>query len=321
MKLINKGIKFWIIVFLTLLFAQVCQAGLGISPSLWIEEHVLPGSSIEKTFTLSRAEPKEDLYFSVQIEGEIKDWIQIDKGLEFVMPKGKQQFPIKVKINIPENAEYREYQSEIRLISQPPKIKESGGIGIALSALIQIRITVSEKEVLNYEVLQITIPKQTVNEVLNLNLKIWNKGNVPAKPTKVIIDFWDKYKQNKLASKEINITELSNIEAVAPFSEGEMNVSFPLQLQPEQYWANVRIYQGKTLLKSNDIFFELISSVGSAVENMTQGGEVAADKISPFFNFFLLLLGLIVIFFLFFSWKKTKKKTKQKTKKSRQIKY
>jgi len=65
-------------VLLILSWIGSCQAGLGISPSQWIEKHALRGSHIEKIFTLSRAEPKEDLYFKAEIEGEIKDWIKID---------------------------------------------------------------------------------------------------------------------------------------------------------------------------------------------------------------------------------------------------
>jgi hypothetical protein len=93
--------KLLLIVTLTFLFAQNCQAGLGISPSLWVVKHVLRGSHLEKIFTLSRAESKEKLYFKIQLEGEIKDWIQLDKGLEFVIPKGVQEFPIKIIIDVP----------------------------------------------------------------------------------------------------------------------------------------------------------------------------------------------------------------------------
>ena len=117
---LNKISKIWLVVVLILLFAGTVQAGLGISPSQWVEKHALRGSHIEKVFTLSRAEPEEDLYFKATIEGEIKDWIKIDKGLEFVMPKGKQQFPIKVTISIPQDADYRNYQGSIRLRSELP---------------------------------------------------------------------------------------------------------------------------------------------------------------------------------------------------------
>jgi hypothetical protein len=276
-------------VFLIFILADFCQAGLGISPGQWIEEHALRGSHLEKTFTLSRAEPKEDLYFKAEIEGEIKDWIKIDKGLEFTMPKGEQQFPIKVSIDVPKDAEYRSYQGSIRLKSES-KNETGEGIGVVLQALIQIELTVSKEEFLDYEILQIAIPKQEEGQSLSVVLKIWNRGNVEAKPTKLTADFWDKYKSQKLGSKEIS--DFSKIKAIAPFSEGEIKLEIPIKFEPEQYWANVKVYQDEKLLKSEDIFFEILKA---KISEKRPSPEVTIKK-----GFFYpyLVIGLLVLIFV-----------------------
>lgn len=273
--------------------ADFCQAGLGISPSQWIEKNALRGSSIEKIFTLSRAEPKEDLYFKAEIEGEIKDWIKIDKGLEFTMPKGEQQFPIKVIIDVPQDAEYRGYKGGIRLKSES-KTETVEGIGISLQALIQIELTVSEEEFLDYEVLQITIPKQEGGKPLKVVLKIWNRGNVEARPTKLTADFWDKYKSQQLESKEI--TDFSGIKAIEPFSEGEIKLELPIKFEPEQYWTNVKVYQDGKILKAEDIFFEIAER--GTLEKKTVAG-LANSKTErsslPNLKFILIGLGAVVL--------------------------
>ena len=300
MRLIKIS-EIWLVVVLILLIAGSCQAGLGISPSQWIEKHALRGSRIEKIFTLSRAEPKEDLYFKAEIEGEIKDWIKIDKGLEFTMPKGEQQFPIKVIIDVPQDAEYRGYQGGVRLKSES-KAEATEGIGVVLSALIQIDLTVSEEEFLDYEILQIAIPKQEEGKPLKVVLKIWNRGNVEAKPTKLTADFWDKYKSEQLESTEI--TDFSEIKAVAPFSEGEITLSLPIQFEPEQYWANVKVYHDEEILKSEDIFFEIVEAGG--LEKEILPGAISTEIREGSKGY--IGIGLIVLIILaFLGWRERKK--------------
>jgi len=307
-------------VLLVFVLVDFCQAGLGISPSQWIEKHALRGSRIEKTFTLSRAEPKEDLYFKAEIEGEIKDWIKINKGLEFVMPKGEQQFPIKVIIDVPQDAEYRGYQGSIRLKSES-KTETVEGIGVALYALIQIELTVSEEEFLDYEILQIAILKQEEGESLSVVLKIWNRGNVEARPTKLTADFWDKYKSQQLESREI--TDFSGVKAIAPFSEGEIKLELPIKFEPEQYWANIKVYQDEEILKAEDIFFEIVKTgslekgiLPGALSTETREGQKGFLHPLKFFeeklgraSFYLYIgIGLVVLVILvFLGWKKREK--------------
>jgi len=247
-----------VIVLVVLFLGNIAYAGLGISPSDWIEKNALRGSHIEKTFTLSRSNPDEDLYFKAEIGGEIKDWLKIDKGIEFTMPKGAQQFPIKITVDIPQNADFKSYQSEIRLKSES-KSKEASGMGssVVLNALIKINLTVSDTGVLDYEILQIAIPKQEEGDPINILLKILNRGNAQAKPTRLTIDFFDKYKQAKIDSRDL--TDFSNIKAVVAFSEGEIKLEIPMQLAIEQYWAKVTVYQDEKVLKSEEITFDIVA--------------------------------------------------------------
>ncbi|MCD4705611.1 hypothetical protein K8R61_00840 [bacterium] len=254
MKLRNTKILFSALLFL--IWAGVCHAGLGISPSRWIEENALRGAHMEKIFTISQAKPEQDLFFKATVEGEIKDWIKIDQGLEFIAPKGEQQFPIKVIIDVPQGADFKEYQGKIRLRSEQKLENGNSGVGVILSSLILINLTVSQKEVLDYEILQIAIPEQEENKFLNVVLKIWNKGNVEVKPTKLTIDFWDEYRIEKIDTKEV--TDFSKINPVSAFSKDEIKIEIPINFEANRYWAIAKVYQNDELIKEEDITFKII---------------------------------------------------------------
>ncbi len=278
-----KTHKLLFFIFLTVLlcFAGHASAGLGISPSDWIEPNGLVGQQIEKTFTLSRADASEDLYFTSKITGELTDWIKIENGNSFVMPKGRQQLPVNIILSIPQSAEKKEYKGEIRLNSSS-KTEQTGQVGVLLSALIRIDLTVSDKPFLSYDVLQIEIPKQETGNSVSVILKIWNKGNVSAKPTKLTADIFDKFNTTKIDS--FTLTDFSAVAGVGSFSEGQIELQLPIQLPPEQYWANVSVYQDEKVLKSSDITF-----------NIVEAGALKHEAAAAKKNNYLLIIGGILL--------------------------
>jgi len=217
------------------------------------------------------------------------------------MPKGEQQFPIKVIIDVPQDAEYRGYQGGVRLKSES-KTETVEGIGVALHALIQIDLTVSEEEFLDYEILQIAIPKQEEGKPLKVVLKIWNRGNVEARPTKLTADFWDKYKREQLESKEI--TDFSEVKAITPFSEGEIKLEIPIKFEPEQYWANIKVYQDEEILKAADIFFEIVK-IGSLEKGILPGA--LSTEIREGSKGYIGIGLIVLIILVFLGWRKREK--------------
>lgn len=284
----KHNVAFLIIFSIVLLcFAGTVFAGLGISPSDWIEKNGLLGQQMEKTFTLSRSNAGEDLYFTSKITGELTDWIKIENGNSFVMPKGKQQFPVNVTLSIPQNAEKRNYKGEIRLNSTSKSEKSNAGsVGVLLSALIRIDLTVSDKPFLSYDVLQIEIPTQETGKNINVVLKIWNKGNIEAKPTKLTADIFDKFNTTKISSHIL--TDFSAVTGVASFSEGQIKLQIPAELSPEQYWANISVYQDETILKTSTITFDIVKTGGLKQETV-------AGKSVPKNNILLIIAGILMI--------------------------
>jgi len=295
-----------------LCFARPVFADLGISPSDWTEPNGLAGQQIEKTFVLSRSDAGEDLYFTSQISGDINNWITVKNGNSFTMPKGQQQFPVNVVLNIPKEAEKKEYRGEIRLNSTS-KTAQSGQIGVLLGALIRIDLTVSDKPFLSYSVQQIEIPEQETGDSVNVVLKILNEGNVLAKPTKVTIDIFDKYNSTKI--KSFDITDFSNVAGVGSFSQGDLTFQLPIQLSPEQYWANISVYQDDKLLKTDDLTFN-IAAVGT-LKKATIATKILSGNnlliIAGIILAVLVIVAIIIISIWFFRKRVEREKPKEKT--------
>ena len=93
------------VFFIALIFANDVQAGgFGVSPPQIIADNLLKGSVYEQIITLVQSEPDKDLQAEIVFDApEIESWISVDKGVSFILPKGEQQFPIKIKISVPES--------------------------------------------------------------------------------------------------------------------------------------------------------------------------------------------------------------------------
>ncbi len=242
-------------LFIFLLASDITYAGLGISPGGMIAPNLTRGSVYEQTFTLSRSQPKEDLYFKVSVEGPVQGWLTTDKGMEFVMPKGEQRFPIVVKVNVPEDAANGEYKGGIRLSSSSRSPNSSGGVGVgtALSAFIDTTLTVSGEQIFEYTVSMFKIETIEERSPLVVTMTIDNTGNVKARPTKVRVVLLDKFNE-----KELETYNFTEIESVEPFKRGYIPISIPTKLGIGQYWAKITAYQDETIVKEDDVVFEIV---------------------------------------------------------------
>ena len=98
----KRAALFLVIVVLVLFYANIdiVFAGFGITPSTVGNDHLLPGSHFEETVYLVQSKPEKDLLAKIEVDApEIKNWVSIDRGFEFTIPAGSQQFPIKVIID------------------------------------------------------------------------------------------------------------------------------------------------------------------------------------------------------------------------------
>jgi hypothetical protein len=255
---ISKIISILFIVASFIFMADNAFAGLGISPSQMILLNLSKGAQLERTFVLSRSDPKENLYFTVTAEGATKDWTILNEGTKFTMPAGEKRFPITVAINIPKDVANGEYKGGIRLVSSPnPNGVGGNGASTALAVLIQTDFTITGEQVLKYDISSVGINNFEEGSPLDMLITIINSGNVNARPTKVNVEIYDKFNKELLESHDI-----IEMGSVAPFTTGDIIISIPVKLERDQYWARVSAYKNENLLKEEKLTFEIVE-VGS----------------------------------------------------------
>lgn len=247
-------------------FSNAAHAGFGISPPyVKSERPLVPGSHYEQEIALLRSSADEDLQAIIMVNApEISSWIRINKGDTFDLPSGELQVPMLVIVDVPKDAAVGEYKGNIN-VRVAPKANSGSGVSIALGARIDIDLTIAKETYLDYEIRTAQIPN--FEELgtpwkwpifswffyrIDLEMKLNNKGNVPAAPTKVGVDVYDLMEKQLLESKED-----STIKAVLPFTMADVKASFPTRLPAGSYWAKIRIYQDNEIIRSDKIAFSI----------------------------------------------------------------
>ncbi len=135
------------ILILTLFVFNSALAGFGISPPSFKDAELEAGTSYEKEFRILRSTAESDLKINIKIEAEeIKDWISIKPSKEFILSKGETESLIIVQVDVPQDAEAKNYLGNIRIT--PESIKDNNqGVGIISSLSIGLDLTVITEKV------------------------------------------------------------------------------------------------------------------------------------------------------------------------------
>ena len=246
----SKFAKVFIALIVGLVFllqSNIVLAGFGISPPYVLNHYLSRGSSYEQKIVLSRSEPNEDLKAEITIEApEIEKWISIKPAKEFILPKGEQQVPMFVVVDVPKDAQYKDYKGIIRVRTTPLTQPTGGQVRIVLGARIDVDLTVSKEVFIDFKVRGLNIPEVLLKDwplslfnKIKVLAKIENLGNVLGAPSKIALEIFDLTEKNLLYSGETK-----KLEKVEPFKVKEITASFPIKVNPGQYWAKVKIFKG-----------------------------------------------------------------------------
>lgn len=284
----RKGIVLILIASLIGLFSwtSFVQAGFGVTPPYINNSHLTPGSHYETTIYLVRGEPIEELTAEVSIDApEIESWITIEKGLSFPLPKGIDQFPMKVTIDVPSDASLGDYQGYLRVRAVPSK-NSGGQVSTVLGARIDIGINVTNEGFSSFEVEGITVPNFEKGSPLIVLVRLRNDGNVQARPSKVHLDIYDISHRKLLESRDI--TELGWIK---PFETSQIQGSSPVELELGEYWADVSVYRDGESLGISEVHFKVVSE-------LPKDGEETEDQSNENkwnFNSYIIVIGGFIL--------------------------
>lgn len=233
------------LLFAACLAPHHVRAGFGVSPPLIEEGNLVRGISMERIVYLVQGAPERDIPVEVQVDSEIKDWISFPQGMPVTIPAGVQQFPLVVRIEVPDDAEFGKYAGEIRLTAVPQRADQGGEVAIALGGLVTLDLTVGEGIVSEFSLKQVDILDIKEGDDPRAKVEIANTGNVAAGPDLVSFELFNKFGEIRLA-----YAESREFEKVPAFTEGGAEVSFPMDIYvaPGEYWGHVKVYEGNEMI-------------------------------------------------------------------------
>lgn len=238
------------------LFFSDAQAGFGASPSKIVNEHLSPGSHFEQIIYLVQSKPENDLKTTIAIDKDspVKDWISIDRGTEFTIPAGIQQFPIKVSVDVPSSAEFKKYGGFMDI--EGKNEKESGGnVTMSVGVRIGFSLEVTKEAFTDFVLRGVKVPDVEEGWSVKIFITIENLGNTKAGPSKISLEILDQ-KKNKI--KDLGEVEISDGAKINPFGTGDIIAEFSNDLAQGEYWAKTKIFNGEKVLTENTQLFSVM---------------------------------------------------------------
>ena len=260
-----KKILLFLVIVLVFVFslAQVARAGFGISPPDVRNDSLTQGSHYEQKIILVRGDPIEDwkAEITIDVPGAEK-WFSIDKGMEFILPKGETKIPIIISVDVPKTADFGSYKGSIRVRTSSLKPPEAGTVSIALGGYIDVNLDVIKGGIFDFKVRGVKVSDLEeghkvwfwdIPGKIKFLMKIENIGNIKAAPTKVYFDIYDEYEKEVLES-----VETTKMEKINPFETKEIIAILPTKLLPGSYWAQFKIFKNEEVVNEGKIHLSIL---------------------------------------------------------------
>lgn len=244
--------------------APLAEASFGITPPYVRNTSLTRNSVYEQQILLVRGTPDTDQKAEISIDAPgIEDWITIDQGDEIALPRGEQKVPMKVRVQVPADAEFQQYSGRIRIRTLPADGSiRRGAVNISLGAVVQLDLTVIDKEILDFRVRRVDFPDLNAGRKvgwlyfpgkIRFGMVIENTGNVNVAPSKVAMDIYDRNGEVLLEETE----HIGRIETVEPFGTREVTANLPTRLPTGNYLARYRIHNGEDVEQQGEIAFSI----------------------------------------------------------------
>jgi hypothetical protein len=217
-----------------LLCSVSVHAGFGISPTDVNNQFLKPGASFEKEFTISRSESLEEMDVIIEPDlGEIDSWITYQPAQTFKLQQGETTKTFMVVVNVPTNAEYKEYKGVIR-IKAVPSASEISGISITQGIRLDADLLVTKDDVKLLSVTSIKASDSDSGQPIKIYITGENQGNVDISPTL-------KIRMLNLTMDVVEEKELSNFGTIKPNQTSTLTAEFASKLPEGQYYLEATV--------------------------------------------------------------------------------
>lgn len=278
-------------------------AGFGITPPYVRNTSLTRNSIYEQQILLVRSETNVAQKAEITIDApEIDSWIQVLEGSEISMPRGVQKVPMTVRIQVPDDAEFRDYEGAIRIRTVPDDGEIApGGVSISLGALVDIDLSVIDREIRDFRIRKISAAD--LNEgtklawlffpgMIKFDMMMENTGNIDVAPSRVEFRIFDRAGQVMLEETE----NLGRIDTVPPYGTETVTAEIPTRLPAGSYIARYRIFNGDEVKQEGDLNLNILPAGTLQEAGFGFSGLSLPHKISvllPVFAFLIAVLYLL----------------------------
>ena len=289
-----------IAMFTLLLPTQFAYASFGITPPYVRNTSLTRNSTYEQQILLVRGDPTEDLNAKIVIDApDIQDWIEIIEGETILLPRGEQKIPMTVRITVPSDAPFRDYEGKIRIRTSPTDDQVAEGVvSISLGAQIDVNLSVIDRVIEDFRIRRISVNDLNEGHKLGwlyfpgkiaFTMLTENTGNVDIKPSAVTFRIFDRVGSVLLEETQ----NLGRMNTIAPYATGEIISHLPTRLPAGSYMVRYSIYNGEEVKQEGELNLSILPYGTLQTAGYGFAGLSIAHKVSillPVFAVLILIL-------------------------------
>jgi hypothetical protein len=279
-------------------------AGFGITPPYVRNTSLTRNSTYEQQILLVRGDPNVPLNAQITIDApEIQDWIEIVEGTMIPLPRGEQKVPMTVRIKVPSDAKYQEYEGKIRIRTQPADDQVAEGVvSISLGAQVDINLNVIDRVIEDFRVRRISV--SDLNEghkvgwlyfpgKIKFTMSIENTGNVDIAPSSVQFRIYDRTGAVLLEETE----HTGRLTKIAPYLTEEITADLPTRLPPGGYMARYTIKNGDEIKQEGELNLSILTYGTLQTAGYGFTGLSVPHKISILLPLFAVLIFVLYVIY------------------------
>lgn len=281
---------------------QFVEAGFGITPPYVKNTSLIRNSTYEQQILLVRGEANEAQKAEITVDApEIASWITIVEGDNIPLPRGEQKVPMTVRISVPEDAEFKNYEGSIRIRTVPEDGQIApGAVSISLGALVDIELSVIDREIKDFRVRKISVGE--LNEghkfawlffpgKINFEMLIENTGNIDVSPSRVDLRIYER--TGKVLLEETK--NIGRVQKIKPYGTETVSAEIPTRLPAGSYVARYQIFNDDEVKQEGELSLSVLPAGTLQAAGFGFAGLSIAHKVSVLLPIFSILIAALYI--------------------------
>lgn len=302
-KLILRGLLAIAVVVLVLP-THFVQASFGITPPYVRNTSLTRNSVYEQQILLVRGNPTDDLNAQIIIDApEIQDWIEIVEGATILLPRGEQKIPMTVRVTVPGDVPFRDYEGKIRIRTSPTDDQVAEGVvSISLGAQVDINLSVIDRVIEDFRIRRIAVSDLNEGHKLgwlyfpgkiSFTMLTENTGNVDIAPSLVKFNIYDRAGA-VLLEETVN---LGRLQKIAPYATEEIVADLPTRLPAGSYMVRYSIFNGEDVKQEGELNLSILPYGTLQTAGFGFSGLSIAHKISILLPVFAVIIAVLFVIY------------------------